>query len=157
MSPSCIHEDAGLIPGLTQQVKDTEFLWSLCRLQQQPRSHIAMAVVLSSDSTPSLGTSIYIGYSPKKQKKKKKERTRLTQRKLFCGKIYINSSELKFQNVKNFRNTYTNLLHLYFPFFICMGWIYNPKFCINKFRIYIIKLKVLTDKKCSNLINKIFS
>ena len=53
-------------------------LW--CSLQTQLGSHIAMAVAqagsYSSDSTPSLGTSIRHGYGPKKtkdQKKKKKK------------------------------------------------------------------------------------
>ena len=40
------------------------------------RSHVAVAVVkasgYSSDLTPSLGTSIYHGYGPKKTKKEKK-------------------------------------------------------------------------------------
>ena len=49
-------------------------LWR--RLQMQFRSGVAVAVIqagsCSSDSPPSLGTSICQGYSPKKQKKKKK-------------------------------------------------------------------------------------
>ena len=48
-------------------------LW--CRSQTQLRSHVAMTVVYagswSSDSTPSLETSICRGYGPKKEKKKK--------------------------------------------------------------------------------------
>ena len=48
-------------------------LW--CRLQTQLRTHIAVAMVwagsCSSDSTPSLGTSICSGCSPKKQNKNK--------------------------------------------------------------------------------------
>ena len=47
-------------------------LW--CRLQLKLRSGIAMAVVYtgsySSNRTPSLGTSTYLGYSPKKTKNK---------------------------------------------------------------------------------------
>ena len=49
-------------------------LW--CRSQTQLGSAVAVAVAVagscSSNSTPSLGISIYQGYSPKKQKKKKK-------------------------------------------------------------------------------------
>ena len=50
-----IHEDGGLIPSLTQWVGE---------------SHVAVAVAgsCSFNSTPSLGTSICHGCSPKKQK-----------------------------------------------------------------------------------------
>ena len=60
-----IHEDKGLIPGLTQWFKDPVLhkLWH--RSQMWLRSGIVVAVVLacsySSDSTPSLGTSICHG------------------------------------------------------------------------------------------------
>ena len=49
-------------------------LW--CRLQKQLRSFVAVAVTVScsSDSTPSLGTSICYRSSPKKKKEKKKNR-----------------------------------------------------------------------------------
>ena len=50
-----------------------ELWW--CRSQMQLRSRVAVAVVqvgsYSSDSTPSLGTSIYHGCNPKKDQKKK--------------------------------------------------------------------------------------
>ena len=53
-------------------------LW--CRLQTKLGSGIAVAAVqagsYSSDSTPSLGTSICRGFSPKKTLKKKKRRRR---------------------------------------------------------------------------------
>ena len=64
MNPASIHEDMGSIPGLTE-------LW--CRSQMQLRSLVAVAVVQagsgSSDSIPSLGTSICHGCGPKKQNK----------------------------------------------------------------------------------------
>ena len=51
-----------------------ELWW--CRSQMQLRSRVAVAVVqvgsYSSDSTPSLGTSIYHGCNPRKDQKKKK-------------------------------------------------------------------------------------
>ena len=52
-------------------------LW--CRLQMQLGSQVAVAVAgsCSSDSTPSLGTSIYCGYSPKKTKKEKRKKEKI--------------------------------------------------------------------------------
>ena len=50
-------------------------LW--CTSQMWPRSGVTVAVAVSSscssDSTPSLGTSICCGFSPKKEKKKKSQ------------------------------------------------------------------------------------
>ena len=66
------HEVAGSIPGLTQCVKDPALLWLWCR----------QAGSCSSDSTPSLGTSMCRGCDPKKEKKKKRERERENGR--FC-------------------------------------------------------------------------
>ena len=65
------HEVARSIPGLTQWVKDLadcHELW--CRSKTWLGSGIAVAVAgsCSSDSTPSLGTSICCRCGPKKQK-----------------------------------------------------------------------------------------
>ena len=44
-NPTSIHKDVGLIPGLTQWVKDPVLLWALWyRLQMQLGSRVAVAV-----------------------------------------------------------------------------------------------------------------
>ena len=72
------HEDTGLIPGLTCWLR-IPHCWELwCRSKVQVGPGMAVAVALaggySSDSTPSLGVSIYHGFGPKKTKKKKKKK-----------------------------------------------------------------------------------
>ena len=78
MNLTSIHEDVRSIPGPLSGLRiwHCHELWY--RLQMQLGSHIAVAVVetssCSSDSTPSLGTSICSRCGPKKQKKKKKKK-----------------------------------------------------------------------------------
>ena len=70
-----IHDDAGLIPGLSQRsgIRNCHELW--CRWQRRLGSLLAVAVAVagscSSDLTPSLRTYMCHRYSPEKQKKKK--------------------------------------------------------------------------------------
>ena len=71
MNLTSIHEEAGSIPGLAHWISE---LW--CRSQMQLGYGVAVTVTqassYSSDSTPSLGSSICQGCGPNKQKKKKK-------------------------------------------------------------------------------------
>ena len=71
MNPTRIHKDVGLIPGLTQWVKDSCCCGLWCRSESLLRSGIAVvyASTCSSDLTPNLGTSIWQRCSPKKNKK----------------------------------------------------------------------------------------
>ena len=75
--PTSIPEDEGLIPGLTQWVKGSSvvlnflaLLWLCCRLAS-----------CSSDSVPTLGTSVCHRDSPKKQKIKIKIKNKQTKTK----------------------------------------------------------------------------
>ena len=72
-NPTCIHEDVGSIPGLTQWFKGSSIATS-CDVVH--RWGLDLAVVkagsCSSDSTPSSGTSIFQGAVLKRKRKKKK-------------------------------------------------------------------------------------
>ena len=82
MNPTRNNEVVGLIPGLLSgsRIRHCHELW--CRLKTRLGSCITVAVVwagsYSSDWTPSLGTSTYLRYGPKKIKKKNKtQKTKL--------------------------------------------------------------------------------
>ena len=73
-NPTDINENAGWIPGLACELSIWYCHELCCGSKMWLRSRVAVAVVsagsYSSDSTPSLGTSIYCGCSPKKTKRK---------------------------------------------------------------------------------------
>ena len=74
-NPTAMREDAGLIPGLAQGLRIWFCCELWCRLQMWLGSGIVMAVAYSgscsSNLTPSLGTSICLRGSPKKQQTNK--------------------------------------------------------------------------------------
>ena len=74
-NPASIHEDSGLIPGLTQWVKGSGIAMSCDIACRCFGSGVAMAVLqadsYSSKSNPSLGTSICRRHGTKKTKEKK--------------------------------------------------------------------------------------
>ena len=83
-----IYENIGSIPGLSQWVKDLVLPW--CTSQMWLGCHVAVAVAVavasshSSDSTPSLGTSICHTCGPIKTKQKHTSITNLSPG-LLCG------------------------------------------------------------------------
>ena len=75
MNSTSIHEDRGSIPALSQWVKRSGVAMS-CGVGRRRSSDLAWLWLVSSyssDSNPSLRTSICCRCSPKKTKKKKKE------------------------------------------------------------------------------------
>ena len=73
MNLTNIHEDAGLIPGLTWWAEDLALLYAVVQVADKAWIPVAVAVVQAggygSDLTPSPGTSTCCGCGPKKTKK----------------------------------------------------------------------------------------
>ena len=98
-----IHEDMGLIPGPVSgsRIQRCHELW--CRLETHLRSRVAVAGNYSSNSTPSLGTSICCGCGPKKTKKTKYEIKAIYEESQLCkyNREPKNSMHRK-KNIKNY-------------------------------------------------------
>ena len=80
------HEVAGSTPAFAQWIKDRPHcseLWYRLHIWLRSGVAVAMAVAgrCSSDSSPSLGTSICHRFGPKKQKKKKKKEKKKKKKK----------------------------------------------------------------------------
>ena len=91
MNPTRSHEVAGLIPGLAHGLRIQRCLERWCSLQTRLGSRVAgVGRCCSSDSTPSLGTSI-CGSDPRKGKKtgktKTKNKTNPGQKKKYEAKV----------------------------------------------------------------------
>ena len=77
-NPTNIHEDEGLIPGLAQCCPCSVLPWAVVQVTGVAWIPHCVAVVQasswSSDWTPSPGSSVCLGYSPKNTKDKEKEK-----------------------------------------------------------------------------------
>ena len=91
MNRTSVHEDEG--PGLAQWVKDPALRELWYRLQTRLGSSVAVVQTdsCSSDSTPSLGTSMCWGCGSTKKKKKKKENASKTWHQLFLFFVNVTS------------------------------------------------------------------
>ena len=97
VNPVMNYEVAGLNPGLAQWVKDLALPLAVVYVTDMAQSRHCcgcdMAGAYSSDSAPSLGTSMCCECGPKKQKKKKKEIVTNTQWVwLYKGRLTIHNS-----------------------------------------------------------------
>ena len=101
MNPTSIHEDVGLVPGLTQwlSIQHCHELW--CGLQMRLRSRVAVAVASAGSCSSDAPLAWELPYAAGVALKLKKKKKNLTQKQ-----ILIYQEEATFLSSANYSNAF---------------------------------------------------